>query len=257
MTGGPPTTVVVPCFDEAHRLDGDAYVGLADQVGEVLFVDDGSTDGTVAMLRTLATQHPSKVTVLELGRNHGKGEAVRRGMLMALDRDDPPAVVGYLDADLATPPAELVRLRDVLVADDALVGVLGSRVALAGHRITRRRSRHYLGRLYATGASIVLGREIYDTQCGAKVFRAGPPLREALATTFCDRWSFDVELLGRLLRAVPTGLREVPLEEWSEVPGSKIDLGASVRSTASLVRVWWRLRRVPRGPQAEEPAGAT
>ena len=92
-----------------------------------------------------------------------------------------------------------------------------------GHHIDRNNFRHYTGRLFATITSIVLGFDVYDTQCGAKVFTASPTLDQALATPFLGRWSFDVELLGRL--AAPNGIDgflEVPLDAWHEVGGSKL-----------------------------------
>ena len=67
---------------------------------------------------------------------------------------------------------------------------------------TARRARHYVGRLFATASSLILDMTVYDTQCGAKVLRAGPALRAALATPFHSRWAFDVELLGRLHNGV-------------------------------------------------------
>src|SRR5690606_14715992 len=105
------------------------------------------------------------------------------------------AVVGYLDADLATPVDEFRRLKDLLTARPDCQAVLASRVALLGHSVHRHATRHYLGRLYATGASLALGVPVYDTQCGAKLFRTNPALRAALTVPFPDRWSFDVELL--------------------------------------------------------------
>ena len=82
-----------------------------------------------------------------------------------------PTIVGYFDADLATPVAELERLLAVIGKDPQLEAVLASRVALLGHSIQRKPTRHYLGRLYATAASLALGVAVYDTQCGAKLFR--------------------------------------------------------------------------------------
>ena len=95
-------------------------------------------------------------------------------------------------------------------------------MALLGHRIERSWARHYLGRLFATASSQVLGLPVYDTQCGAKVFRDGPALRAALATPFTSRWAFDVELLGRLGTGADRRFLEVPLERWHDVGGSKL-----------------------------------
>ena len=151
MSGPGPTVVVVPCFNEARRLDEKAFAALAaDGRLELLFVDDGSSDRTAEILHAMAASCPAMV-VLALGTNHGKAEAVRRGMQHAMAAG--AAIVAYYDADLATPPDELERLIDVLVARDDLVGVFGSRVARLGSTIERSAVRHYLGRVYATLAS--------------------------------------------------------------------------------------------------------
>ena len=104
--------IVIPCFNEAARLDTDSLTALADHPSvRLLFVDDGSTDDTGAALAKLAAANES-IEVLTLATNVGKAEAVRRGMVAALRTD--AALIGYYDADLATPPDEMVRLIEVL-----------------------------------------------------------------------------------------------------------------------------------------------
>lgn len=236
--------VVVPCFDESERLDRAAFVEFARHIDHLIFVDDGSGDRTAEQLGELAEQLPERITVVSLPRNVGKAEAVRIGLLTAVDRGS--SLVGYLDADLATPTDEMLRLIDVARTQPHRTAVLGSRVALLGHTVHRRPTRHYLGRLYATAASLALGVPVYDTQCGAKVFRVGVPLQFALADPFPDRWSFDVELLARLL-ADPNQSAdpfiEVPLHEWRDVAGSAVGVGSGVRALWALTGLRRRVRR--------------
>ena len=236
--------VVVPCFDEAERLDGDAFAELATRVDRLLFVDDGSTDRTANVIGRLVDSYPERVELVSLPRNVGKAEAVRVGLLAAIERGS--TIVGYLDADLATPPGEMLRLIDVARSQPHRTAVLGSRVALLGHTVRRRPVRHYLGRLYATAASLALGVPVYDTQCGAKVFRVGAPLRSALAEPFSDRWSFDVELLARLLAdsdGSADPLLEVPLLEWRDVAGSSVGIRSGARAVWALTGLRRRVRR--------------
>ena len=109
MTAAPGVAIVVPCFDEADRLDPDGLVELAKRAAAgVVLVDDGSTDGTRAILQRLVDADPDRFTLLALPANVGKGESVRLGLLHALETG--AGVVGYYDADLATPPAEMARL---------------------------------------------------------------------------------------------------------------------------------------------------
>lgn len=240
---------IVPCFDEAARLDGNAFFALADgsAPASVLFVDDGSRDGTLALLRGLAEKRPGQIEVVALARNQGKAEAVRQGMLHALaGRGD---IIGYVDADLATPPTELQRLAK-LARDGNYDLVMGSRVQLLGRDIKRNSARHYVGRVFATCASLSLGLPVYDTQCGAKLFRRTEALKAALALPFTSRWAFDVELLSRLIHprpgvwpTDPSRIREEPLLAWTDVPGSKLHPLAALRGGLDLLRLAFQARR--------------
>jgi glycosyltransferase involved in cell wall biosynthesis len=242
-------TVVVPCFNEAQRLDPahlDKLIESADV--RILAVDDGSTDTTAALLDNLAGDDPDRISVLALGTNRGKGEAVRLGLLDAIAGG--AELVAYCDADFATPPGEVARLVAALRSDAGVDAVLGSRVAMMGCDIKRSAFRHYAGRLFATAGSLVLGVPVYDTQCGAKAFRVTNRLSQALATPFASRWAFDIELLGRLLqprRAAATEATgrfiELPLRHWSDPGGSKMTARAGLRAGVDLVRISRALRR--------------
>jgi dolichyl-phosphate beta-glucosyltransferase len=239
----PSLTVVVPCYNEAERLDEVPLLAFLDRCGEasLLFVDDGSTDATAARLAGIAARRPARVDMLSLTPNGGKAEAVRQGLLTALGRG--AGLVGYLDADLSTPPDELLRLRAAFERPQVEV-VLGARVALLGTDIERSAVRHYLGRIFASAASLILRARVYDTQCGAKLFRASPALTAALATPFISRWAFDVELLGRLLAGSATApalslsaIVEVPLATWHDIGGSKLGPLAMARTLGELGRI--------------------
>lgn len=242
-----PVVLVVPCYNEAARLNGDAVLKLLDDADvRLLLVDDGSTDPTKNRLDELAARAPDRVDVLALGENRGKGEAVRVGMARGL-RDGARAV-GFLDADLSTPPREMLRVLHAL--DDERIDVaLGSRVQLLGRHVERRASRHYVGRVFGTAASLLLDAPIYDTQCGAKAFRKTPTLEAALRAPFVSRWAFDVELLGRLRfgfdGAPPLPLSsflEVPLLEWRDVKGSHLNAAAMLHAAADLAKIAARLK---------------
>ena len=241
--------VVVPCYNEASRLNEDQVrVLLEDARLRVLFVDDGSTDATAERVGAICRKaSPDRAELLQLPRNRGKAEAVRQGLLRALEEGDP--IVGYVYADFATPPGEIHRLADELEDSGALVA-LGSRVARLGAAIDRKPARHYLGRVFATTAATILGLMVYDTQCGAKLFRDTPALRHALSMPFASRWSFDVELLGRLLAGgpdappiAPTDMIEVPLATWVDVAGSKLSGKGALRAGLDLLALGARVRR--------------
>jgi glycosyltransferase involved in cell wall biosynthesis len=240
--------VVIPCYDEERRLDVARLAALAES-GRVrlLFVDDGSTDGTAAVLDGMSATTDA-IDVLRLPRNVGKAEAIRQGLLRGIDAEAP--ILAYYDADLATPPEELVRLIDLLESRPDLAFVMASRVLMLGWRIQRRALRHYLGRVFATLASFLLRIPVYDTQCGAKAFRVSPALREAIDTPFRSSWVFDVELIGRLLQGSDTAepvplaaFEEMPLREWRDVSGSRLGPLAMSHALVDLLVVGARLNR--------------
>jgi glycosyltransferase involved in cell wall biosynthesis len=237
--------VVVPCYNEARRLNTRAFTQFRSSGHwvEFLFVNDGSVDDTLDVLQRLRCASPDTIRVRDQQPNQGKAEAVRSGMLEALDGD--ADFVGYWDADLATPLSALPDFLNVFEDRPGVNVVLGSRVKLLGRTIERHAWRHYLGRVFATLVSQLLRLAVYDTQCGAKLFRATPELRRVLARPFTTAWLFDVEILARLIAENPGGtdavadsLYELPLNEWRDVPGSKLTRGGYVRAASSILGLY-------------------
>jgi hypothetical protein len=128
---------------------------------------------------------------------------------------------------------------------------MGSRVALLGRQIRRRGARHFLGRAFATAASMVLGLPVYDTQCGAKLFRVSPGTVELFSQSFHARWIFDVEILARMIangvrgHAIPLNdsIYEYPLDRWQDVSGSRLKSLDFVVAAIDLVAIYWRYTR--------------
>jgi len=252
----PQTIIVVPCYNEAKRLAVEKFESFATNHPEIRFVmmNDGSTDETLDILRHLQDRNETQFSAVDLQPNRGKAEAVRRGLLIALREH--PRYVGFLDADLATPLEALLDFEAVLAHRPDLEIVFGSRVRLLGRMIERRPLRHYLGRIFASAASLVLGLPVYDTQCGAKLFRNTPTMLGLFDEPFITRWIFDVELLARLIAARRgTGLRqaeeviyEFPLETWSDVAGSKVHAIDFPKAFFEIMRIYWKYMRHPRVP---------
>jgi dolichyl-phosphate beta-glucosyltransferase len=233
----PRWSVVVPTFNEAHRLPPylDEIVQYFEGRGdpyEVIVVDDGSTDGTreVVEARRCAT-----VGVLRLPRNEGKGAAVRAGMLAAKG-----AHRLFTDADGATPIAELKRLEPALAAGADVV--IGSRVLVdPAVSVTALRHRVVAGRVFNWIVARCGLKGIADSQCGFKLFTAAAAERlfGALSTR---GFAFDVELL---LLAQASGYRivEVPIN-WADQAGSKVAvLRHGPGMVSQIVRARLRLRR--------------
>ena len=244
----PQTTIVIPCYNEAERLDVEAFRGYAAGAGDLRFlmVDDGSTDRTACVLQSLQDADHDRFSILTLERNSGKAEAVRRGFLAAFERS--PDYVGFWDADLATPLETIDEFRKLLDTRADLEVIFGSRVNLLGRSVHRKLGRHYVGRVFATAASAVLRLPIYDTQCGAKLFRATDEIRAIFADPFVSKWIFDVEIIARLGksrrgtdRPQPRDiLYEHPLMSWHDIKGSKLKYRHFVTVAIDLLRIQLR-----------------
>jgi glycosyltransferase involved in cell wall biosynthesis len=222
--------IVIPCYNEASRLKAQLFRDyLAAHAGiRFLFVDDGSADSTAQVLEELCIGYEDRAEFLVLKPNGGKAEAVRRGILHAVRTHELDAV-GYWDADLATPLAAISGFHDVLSRYPNKEMVFGSRVKLLGRAVKRRALRHYLGRVFATAASVTLRLPIYDTQCGAKLFRVNPHLQKVFSEPFLSKWVFDVEIVARYSELnghsadkMESCVYEYALKEWSDVAGSKV-----------------------------------
>ena len=255
--------IVVPCHDEARRLNLRMIQDFGRRAtgAELLFVDDGSRDETPDLLAHLNHTNPQRFTWLRLATNSGKGEAVRQGVLAALGRRSDH--VGFWDADLATPLSDIEGFCRVLDNRPSIDLVIGTRMRLLGHRIDRRPLRRVLGRVFATTASLALGLRVYDTQCGAKLFRATPQLGLLFGQPFLTRWIFDVELLARMKCARSAGhaapldeaVYEYPLDAWRDVAGSTVRSGDFIKATHEMARIYWTyLRPGARPPLCELPA---
>jgi dolichyl-phosphate beta-glucosyltransferase len=242
----PELALVVPCYNEAARLDPEAFLHFVTTHPGVrlVMVDDGSLDGTWEILERMRAAAPGSITTLRHSPNRGKAEAVRAGILSGLAQR--AALVGFVDADLATPLRAIDDFLAVFRDRPAVEFVLGSRVMLLGRDIKRKATRHYFGRVFATAVSFALDLPVYDTQCGAKVLRANAATATLFDMPFRSAWIFDVELIGRYLRLpVASGeparrdrLYELVLPAWHDRPGSKVRWHDFARAVVELGYIW-------------------
>jgi hypothetical protein len=179
----------------------------------------------------------------------GKAEAVRHGLIEACR--DRPDYVGFWDADLATPLSDIPVFAGLLDGRAAIDMVFGSRVNLLGRSVRRNLMRHYIGRVFATLAAMALGVGIYDTQCGAKMFRVNDHFVSLLQEPYAAGWIFDVEMIAREIKArriaglppVSEAIYEHPLMQWRDVAGSKLKWRDFLVVGRNLVRIWRKYRR--------------
>lgn len=234
------TAIVIPCFNEAKRLDVVRFTDFLNQNDNyaLFLVDDGSTDETIEILEEIRRATPNQVIILKQSKNLGKGEAVRKGLLAAYDSTNYDQI-GFLDADLSTPFSEFKAITDYLLLNNKKA-VFGSRLRMADTIIVRSWIRHLIGRVIATFIRWTIKTPFYDTQCGAKVFtRSSAKL--AADQPFISRWLFDVEIILRLKKQwgseFQDHLHEYPLKEWSQVDGSKIRFIDMIKIPLELIKI--------------------
>jgi dolichyl-phosphate beta-glucosyltransferase len=174
------TVMVVPCYNEAGRLSPEAFRAFAKILALRRLPLRGRWQHGPHLRRHLEAQGylATSFNILRLPSNIGKAEAVRQDFLQALQSE--PIYVGFWDSDLAT-PLDAIPLFEAVFWDRLLTEVvLGARVKLLSRDVQRRPVRHYLGRVFATAVAVAVGLEVYDSQCGAKLFRVTGALRDAL-----------------------------------------------------------------------------
>jgi glycosyltransferase involved in cell wall biosynthesis len=248
--------LVVPCFNEASRWTPEYWARALSLPGvRWIFVDDGSSDDTFSRIDEISTAGLAES--LRLPSNAGKAEAVRLGLNLALSRHPDSFAVGFMDADGAIDPSDILRLISSLEEHSSQAGsidaVWAARVGLSGRDVQRSLTRHYIGRAVATFLALGQPNTPYDTQCGLKLFLSSDQFRKCLETPFQTRWLFEIELMNRWLDITGDSMRiwEEPLRSWHAVGGSKITFREVVRIVHELYIVK-RLQRRSRRSDSRE-----
>jgi glycosyltransferase involved in cell wall biosynthesis len=239
--------IIIPCYNEENRIPHNEFSQFAQENKNVhfYFVNDGSKDDTWKIIAKVSNAIPDRLFAIDLKKNVGKAEAVRQGILKGLERDY--IFIGYWDADLSTPLGAIQKFASLLVENPKKIAVFGARVKLLGRKIIRKEMRHYIGRIFASFASLVLGVDVYDTQCGAKLFVVNEAVKRIFDHPFNVSWIFDVELLARLKiliksQKIEDVVIEYPLDQWIHQPGSKIGILTMFKAMYDLCKLFSLLR---------------
>jgi dolichyl-phosphate beta-glucosyltransferase len=246
--GFPVLSIVIPAFNEEASIERTlrelgSYLDRLGLAWELIVVDDGSSDGTNAIVEQAAAGD-GRIRLIRGGRG-GKGKAIQRGMLEARG-----AWRFMADADLAMPPDNLDRFLDAVAASPTPHIVIGSREAPGSRRVGEHWLRHLIGRVFNAHVRLFALPGIMDTQCGFKLFSA--EAAEALFPRLTiSGFAFDVELLV-LARRAGFEVREAGII-WRGRADSRVAVSRGAAAFGDVLRVRWKAWTGRYGPRTSRP----
>lgn len=243
----PHLSVVLPMYNEEERITRSlhklaTYFASQDYSYEVVLVDDGSADRSIAVAQGILSEVPT-LRVLQSDRNYGKGHAVRTGMLAA--KGD---FVLFSDADLSTPIEELDKFWPYL--NGGYDVVIGSR-KMKGAVLERHQPwlREHMGKVFTWMTNRLITRNISDLTCGFKSF-THEAAQEVFSRQALNDWSFDAEIIYIAQRR-GLKIKEVPVH-WHDERGSKVKFPRDIiRSLQGLMKIRNNSRRGLYGPRTK------
>lgn len=233
--------VVIPCYNEETRILSKEFTDFThSNLGyHLCFVNDGSTDNTLAVLNKLSEGREDNISVYDCVKNGGKGEAVRQGVLH-LAKDSQLDYIGYLDADLSTDFKDFDELVKTIESSKFKI-VSGSRMSRMGANITKESARKIISKTINLIIRNILGMSFNDTQCGAKIMDR-EIVNEMFKVKFITRWLFDVEIFMKMRKfygkeKAISYICEQPLKRWIHADGSKLSMKDSVKIVGQLAHI--------------------
>ncbi len=244
------TGIIIPCYNEEKRLNVDAFINFVQKDNDfhLCFVNDGSKDNTLEVLKDIQSHNPLKVSIIDMKKNSGKAAAVRAGARYLHSRGD-MEFIGFIDADLSTDFEDFDGLLKTLKTNRKLSFVFGSRAKDASENIEKNRVRAMISKFINILIIFILGLPILDTQCGAKVFKA-ELVPVIFNKSFFSRWLFDVEMFIKMKKhfgktAIMKKIHEQPLKRWVHMEDSKLGLKDSLEIPYRLISIWFNYNVLP------------
>ena len=233
--------VVIPCYNEETRLLSDEFKAFVHKnLGyHLCFVNDGSKDNTLAVLKELRKGNEDYISIYDCEKNGGKGEAVRLGMLH-LAKERQFDYIGFLDADLSTNFYDFQDLVETINHSNYKI-VIGSRIGRMGADITKESARKIISMTINYIIRKTLGMNFKDTQCGAKIMTK-EVVEKTFQKKFLTKWLFDVEIFMRMKKVygnekAQSLIYEKPLNRWIHMDGSKLSFKDSFKIVGQIGQI--------------------
>lgn len=233
--------IIVPCYNEGDRILEEEFVSFVNEYPTftILFVNDGSSDHTLAKIEQLAKK-TTRIKISSLEQNSGKAAAVRFGVLEAL-KDEGFTYFAFLDADLAIPFSEFLRLYHITLINKELMFTFLSKIRRADAEVKQSYKRFLMGRILSLFARFSLKLPVYDTQCGCKLMNR--EIAELVfSKPFISAWLFDIEIFWRILNQknqlyFKTNTLEVPLNKLMDRGSSKVSGKAIFKLPFEFIKI--------------------
>ncbi len=224
--------ICVPCFNESNRLslflnqiqELSNLNTFQDHSIDFTFLNDGSLHDESQKMNSIITTFKStrfNISMINFDSNRGKGAVLRDGFQVAINKNCYD-IIGFMDGDGATGALELQNLILNFEKNKDLDLVIGSRWKALGYKVERTLKRHLMGRIFATLLSVIFDIPVYDSQCGAKLFKATVLNNKLLTYCYDNKWLFDTQLLITLYLSKKK-IIEQPVN-WKDQPGSKVHI---------------------------------
>ncbi len=235
--------IIIPCYNEEKRLNVNAFINFIQSTNKyhLCFVNDGSSDKTIDVLKNMQRQNPYKISVIDIQQNSGKAAAVRTGSKYLYNKGSID-YIGFIDADLSTDFNDFEELSNTLSNNENLNMVFGSRAKEASKNIEKDGIRSVISKIINMLVLFILKLPIQDTQCGAKVYKASlVPI--IFKNKFFSRWLFDIEMFLRMKKHfgkknIMKRILEQPLKRWIHVDDSKLGFKDSIQIPYRLLTIW-------------------
>jgi glycosyltransferase involved in cell wall biosynthesis len=236
-------SIIIPAFNEKTRLP-QFLVELVNEISianincEIIIVDDGSAEDHYQIyLKSINRLSQVPINIIRHSKNMGKGASILSGFKKASG-----TWIGFIDADGATSPKDVLRILNIALPSDELDGVFASRIRMLGFNIERPFLRHLSGRIFATLTGVLLNIPIYDSQCGCKFFRKSKILPYL---NLCKEqgYLFDIELIS-ICYFKKLNLLEIPIN-WADQPGGKVNLiNDGFKMAVGIFRIRERIKKM-------------